>query len=222
MRRHLEGLGVPTAGMSRREAGRVQRELHRRSRAGLATYRQLHRLVADTGGLSEWDGDRLRSIRRDDWRGALEAAVAEHRAAGFLASGEAWPETSPVAKANANWQVLLACVQKTRRTLAFRLAAAGHNELTQLVGQVSPADIEAMVHRGDREELDDVTFLRKLDAWMRSRIRDESTRLPEAPAVTEEEMALHRSRCDAHLAQVLARATVDRERRQAAEEAEDV
>lgn len=222
MRRHLEGLGVPTAGMSRREAGRVQRELHRRSRAGLATYRQLHRLVADTGGLSEWDGDRLRSIRCDDWRAALEAAVAEHRAAGFLASGESWPETSPVAKANANWQVLLACVQRTRRTLAFRLAAAGHSELTQLVGRVSPADIESMVQRGDAEELDDVTFLRKIDAWMRSRIRDEATRLPEAPPVTEEELTLHRSRCDAHLARMLARSRQDQERRQAAEEAEDV
>ena len=127
-----------------------------------------------------------------------------------------------MAKAHANWQVLLTCVQRTRRTLAFRLAAAGHQELTQLVGQVSPADIESMVQRGETEELDDVTFLRKLDAWMRSRIRDEATRLPEAPPVTEDELTLHRSRCDAHLARMLARAEAMIQRSQAAEEAEDV
>lgn len=222
MRRHLEGLGVPTAGLSGPEARRVQRALHHRSKAGLATYRQLQVLTRESGGLAEWDRQRLLEVRRENWRGVLEAAVAEHRAGRFLARDTGTPESGPgMGSPREHWNVLLTCVQRTRKQLAFRLAAAGHAELYALVAQVKPADIESMVERGDRDELTDAVFLRRLEDWSRSRIRDEERRLPEVAPVTDDDFALHRSRCEAFMLRTLARQQEAETLSQAAQEAED-
>ena len=220
MRRHLEELGVPTVGMSMPEAQRVQRALHRRSRAGLASYRQLQVMTRESGGLAAWDRERLLAVRRDDWRSVLETAVAEHRADRFLARDTGTPESGPgMGTPREHWNVLLTCVQRTRRQLAFRLAAAGHADLHALVAQVKPSDIESMVERGDREELTDAVFLRRLEDWSRSRIRDEEHRLPEVAPVTDDDFALHRSRCEAFLQRTLARQREEQNRRQEAEDA---